>query len=113
MSWAIRALLLLRLEARQGEWQSVADLADHIAVNQAAVREQLAQLAAGWANVALSPDRAEPAFIQAACIHPRRDDETPDVRPKAQPPGLERIERPAGALVGGFAGAHNPQEMPA
>ncbi|MBE2242456.1 MAG: hypothetical protein IAE86_06860 [Burkholderiaceae bacterium] len=41
MSQAITALLLLRLEARRGEWVPVADLGAHLALHEQVVRAHL------------------------------------------------------------------------
>ena len=47
MSWALTALLLIRLDARAGQLVAVRDLAEHIGEIDAVVRRELEQLAAG------------------------------------------------------------------
>jgi hypothetical protein len=41
MRFAVRATILIRLEARAGQWVSVADLAAHLALPEADIRFEL------------------------------------------------------------------------
>lgn len=81
MSIAITALVLLRLEARRGEWHAVAELAAHMAVSPAVVCAHLEPLAArGMAHVR----RGEQGAIQ----HARMDAEPAE--PNTGPAGADR-----------------------
>lgn len=60
MSYALRACVLLRLQARKGEWVRLADLVDHLAAPAERVRHVCAQLVGdGTAHQAQHAERGE------------------------------------------------------
>lgn len=71
MSWAVRAVILIRLDARVGEWVSVQELAEYLRLPAAEVRNQLELLvldglAAVERDAAGNVQRAITA-VEAAC----------------------------------------------
>ena len=105
MSLAVTALLLLRLEARRGEWVTVAELAAHLALVDTVVRAHL--LAMESAGTALLR-RGDGGIVQAASAPPQTGRAAAFPPPTYPPTGLERIERPCGAPAGGFQGQEEP-----
>lgn len=60
MNFGVVALLLLRLDARMGRWEDVAELAAHLDVSPAFAREHLEQLLAdGMVRVQRDGDSGE------------------------------------------------------
>lgn len=97
MSMAVTALLLLRLEARRGEWVAVAELSAHLALVDTVVRAHL--LAMESCGTALLRRNAG-GMVQAASAPPKTGHADPLPPPTYPPTHLERIERPCGAPAG-------------
>lgn len=105
MSLAVTALLLLRLEARRGEWVAVAELSSHLALADPVVRAHL--LAMESCGTALLR-RGNGGMVQAASAPPKSGRADPLPPPTYPPTDLERIERPCGASAGDFQRLEQP-----
>lgn len=109
MSYAVTALILLRLRDHAGQWLDVADLARYMAVSTDVVCLELECLAAAG-EVDVQRDQFD--CIRLARIAPDAPADTaaptPAPHPLPQRAGLERIERPSGAP----AGHSHPTEEP-
>ena len=59
-AYALRACVLLRLQARLGEWVALDDLVSHLGARAERVRHVCEQLVAdGWAHHAVTPAQRE------------------------------------------------------
>lgn len=96
MSLAVTALLLLRLEARRGQWVPVALLCEHLGLHGGVVREHLESMAAGG-TVVLQHDPG--SVVRAARTAPSIPRPVVASGAVAAPGGpeidLERFERPS------------------
>lgn len=82
MSQAVVALLLLRLEARRGEWVPTADLAGHLALHETVVRAHLLTMESSGTALLR---RAGGGAVHAASAPAPRDAAGPP--PKSRPVG--------------------------